>query len=308
MPSDNKTLRASASISLTLVFTVLAVLAQAQNPRGALRGVVQDAKGGRVAAASVSVLAHEAAAERNVTSDSRGEFRVDDLLPGSYHLLVRAQGFTPAASDVRVLVSSVRDVTVTLKPAPVSQTLTVQGDSSSVTTQAIDKATAVHQAVVTVQDLQNIPMASRSFANIAYLAPGTEPVEPSDPTKARITAVAFGGSSGLPLDFDEAAARQEFVLAGDRRQVSRCVGNVGEYWCGRRFTNPAGDLPADGEADGDHDRRGQQVRGPTADAPRLSSRRHPKRCDDELENTPLSTGVDCPSPARLLSSIHGAPA
>ena len=27
--------------------------------------------------------------------------------------------------------------------------------------------------------------------------PGTEPVEPSDPTKARITAVSFGGSSGL---------------------------------------------------------------------------------------------------------------
>ena len=35
------------------------------------------------------------------------------------------------------------------------------------------------------------------FANIAYLVPGTEPVEPSDPTKARITAVSFGGSSGL---------------------------------------------------------------------------------------------------------------
>ena len=28
----------------------------------------------------------------------------------------------------------------------------------------------------------------------------TEPVEPSDPTKARITAVAFGGSSGLNVD------------------------------------------------------------------------------------------------------------
>src|SRR5207302_11268167 len=39
-----------------------------------------------------------------------------------------------------------------------------------------------------------------SFANIAYLAPGTEPVEPSDPTKARITAVSTGGSSGLNND------------------------------------------------------------------------------------------------------------
>jgi hypothetical protein len=40
-------------------------------------------------------------------------------------------------------------------------------------------------------------LPARSFANIAYLAPGTEPVEPSDPTKARITAVSTGGSSGL---------------------------------------------------------------------------------------------------------------
>jgi hypothetical protein len=51
--------------------------------------------------------------------------------------------------------------------------------------------------VVESRDLQTIPLAQRSFANIAYLVPGTEPVEPSDPTKARITAVSFGGSSGL---------------------------------------------------------------------------------------------------------------
>ena len=53
---------------------------------------------------------------------------------------------------------------------------------------------------ISTQDLQNLPLAARSFANIAYLAPGTEPVEPSDPTKARITAVSTGGSSGLNND------------------------------------------------------------------------------------------------------------
>ncbi|MGA7645057.1 MAG: hypothetical protein WBW01_00985, partial [Terriglobales bacterium] len=45
--------------------------------------------------------------------------------------------------------------------------------------------------------LETFPLPARSFANIAYLVPGTEPVEPSDPTKARITAVSTGGSSGL---------------------------------------------------------------------------------------------------------------
>jgi hypothetical protein len=50
---------------------------------------------------------------------------------------------------------------------------------------------------VTPQDIRNLPLAHRTFANLAFLVPGTQPVEPSDPTKARIMAVSFGGSSGL---------------------------------------------------------------------------------------------------------------
>jgi hypothetical protein len=53
-------------------------------------------------------------------------------------------------------------------------------------------------------DLETIPLAALSFANIAYPSPGTESVEPSDPSKARITTVSTGGSLGLnnelPLD------------------------------------------------------------------------------------------------------------
>ena len=63
--------------------------------------------------------------------------------------------------------------------------------------QPLDKSSPVHQAIVTAQDLEELPLPNRSFANVSYLAPGTEPIEPSDPTKARITAVGTGGSSGL---------------------------------------------------------------------------------------------------------------
>src|SRR6202035_1225310 len=66
-----------------------------------------------------------------------------------------------------------------------------------ITTQPMDLVSAVHQGVVGTQDLQTLPLAARSFANIAYLAPGTQPAETSDSTKARITAVSTGGSSGL---------------------------------------------------------------------------------------------------------------
>ena len=168
-----------------------------QNPRGALRGEVEDASGGRIARAQVTTISIGSSVSREVFADDRGEFRVEGLLPGSYRVVVRASGFADAASEVEVAVSLVRDIAVILKPQSGRETVNVQGSASSITTEPIDTASAVHQGVVSGRDLESLPLAARSFANIAYLVPGTEPVEPSDPTKARITAVSTGGSSGL---------------------------------------------------------------------------------------------------------------
>jgi hypothetical protein len=172
-------------------------MTRAQNTRGTLRGTVQDPSGARIPSAKIVVDAADFAFHREGASNNRGEFRLDALPIATYHIIVSANGFDDAISDVQILLSSVREITVTLKPAVVRQTVTVQGESSSITTQSLDTSSAVHQTVISSHDLETIPLAARSFANIAYLAPGTEPVEPSDPTKARITAVSTGGSSGL---------------------------------------------------------------------------------------------------------------
>ena len=189
--------RGFCPILLFLIVSVSWQFSQGQTPSGSLRGEVQDSNGARVAAATIVVEARGSGWKREVKSDDRGEFRVNDLLPGPYHVVVRAEGFAEANSDVDVVVSFVRDLLVTLKPAAVPQTVHVQGQASSITTEPIDTASAVHQGAVSSRDLTTIPLAHRSFANIAYLVPGTEPVEPSDPSKARITAVSTGGSSGL---------------------------------------------------------------------------------------------------------------
>ena len=182
-----------------VVLALLPFSLRGQNPRGALRGFVQDTSGGRIPGARIVVQAMEFSLQRETSTDTRGEFRLDDLPLGLYHLTVKANGFADAGSDVKIVVSSVREITVTLKPQPVQQTITLD-EPGSVTTQPIDTSSAVHQTVITSLDLETIPLNARSFANIAYLAPGSEPVEPSDPTKARITAVSTGGSSGLNND------------------------------------------------------------------------------------------------------------
>jgi carboxypeptidase family protein/TonB-dependent receptor-like protein len=192
--------RCSAVLLLSAILAFFSLTLGAQNPLGALRGTVLDASGARVPAARVVVTAVNSAIQREVKSDESGEFRLDDLQPGSYHITVQAKGFADSSSDVKIAVSSVREITVTLKLQAIKQeTITVDGEQS-ITTQPIDTESAVHQTIITSQDLNAIPLAARSFANIAYMAPGTEPVEPSDPTKARITAVSTGGSSGLNND------------------------------------------------------------------------------------------------------------
>jgi hypothetical protein len=185
------------TFALTLFAILLTTTLHAQNSRGSLRGTVQDASGARIASAKVEAQLSGSSMQREAVSEDRGEFRLDDLLPGNYRITISAAGFAPALATVSIAVATVRDVTVTMKPAATSTSINVQGSSSSITTEITDTSSAVRGGVVGSQDLETLPLPARSFANIAYLVPGTEPVEPSDPTKARITAVSTGGSSGL---------------------------------------------------------------------------------------------------------------
>lgn len=189
--------RISLSLVCVLATAIAPHQAAAQNSAGGLRGKIQDPSGARVPNAQITVTDLNLNFTRETTASSKGEFQIDDLLPGTYKVTVQKPTFAAAEATVEVAVSTLRDLLVTLRPATIQQRVSVESGASSVTSEPINMASAVRQGTVTSRDLEDLPLAARSFANIAYLVPGTEPVEPSDPTKARITAVSTGGSSGL---------------------------------------------------------------------------------------------------------------
>src|SRR3984893_7441876 len=152
---------------ILLLLTGLVSIASAQNPTGSLRGVVQDNSSARIPSAEISVQSAQSPLTRRIVADERGEFRVDDLPPEPYRIVVNAKGFAQVRSDVRVPVSSVRDIVVTLAPETITQTVRVQAPASSITTQDIDASGAVRQTVVTSSGLDRMPLAARSFAHIA---------------------------------------------------------------------------------------------------------------------------------------------
>jgi hypothetical protein len=170
---------------------------QGQSTGGSLRGVVRDATGARVRCVSAKAILHASSITRGAVCDSRGEFRMDGLAPGEYRLRIQAAGFATASAVISVRIGALREINVRMTPSTLRQSVGVVAQTSSITSQPLNTDSAVHQSVITSRDLQTLPLSERSFANVAYLAPGTEPVEPSDPTKARITAVSTGGSSGL---------------------------------------------------------------------------------------------------------------
>ncbi len=194
-------------ITLTAIpFSLVAALAlfplalRAQNPRGTLLVAVQDSSGARIAGANVSLTQDQFAISRASKADAQGETRFEALQPGNYTVTVKASGFAEKSTAVVVAVSSQPVLVVTLNPQSVQESVEVHDRGPSLASQPIETTSNTIKTVITSADLDEVPLSARSFANISFLAPFTAPVEPSDPTKARITAVSFGGSSGLNVD------------------------------------------------------------------------------------------------------------
>src|ERR1700685_1186367 len=126
-PATRSQLRIALLVPAILL--ILTAVLNAQNSNSALRGLVQDASAARVAGAQVVVrlTGTGSSIAREVKTNERGEFRIEGLLPGPYHVTVTAKGFAEAAADVDTAVSVVRDITITLKPAAGHEAVNVKG-------------------------------------------------------------------------------------------------------------------------------------------------------------------------------------
>src|ERR1700730_7706403 len=186
--------------AILLFALTLPVTASGQSVQGTLLVAVEDSGGGRIPKAGVSVSLEKSAVSRSATTDERGEERFEGLPPGTYSITVHAPGFGEKTSRVTVSVSSQATFAVILGPEALKQTIQVRDRGPSLASQPVETTSSTISTVITAKDLAEIPLSAHSFANISLMAPFTAPVEPSDPTKARITAVSFGGSSGLNVD------------------------------------------------------------------------------------------------------------
>jgi len=169
---------------------------QAQTAGGNLIGRVLDKSDSPLPGATVTATQKDTGLTRSTVTESDGTYRLPSLPVGSYTVTVELNGFaTVTIEDVRLNVASQREINVDMSPSTVEESITVVDEAPLVqTTPAIG-------TVVSEQQLENLPLNGRQFANLAILAPGTELTYNSDPTKPGQLTVALNGGIGRNVNY-----------------------------------------------------------------------------------------------------------
>jgi len=184
-----------------LLFAVAIALAVvvptfAQSGSGSLEGVVTDTDGAVLPGVTVTATNEATGIERVTVSGPDGRYRLPGLLPGVYVARFALEGFTTIEqTGVRINVGSTRDLNVTLQVATVEEAITVTTEAPLIRTEA-----AIGQ-VVSQDELENLPLNGRQFANLGALAPGTTLSYNSDPTKPGQLTIALNGGIGRNVNY-----------------------------------------------------------------------------------------------------------
>src|SRR4051812_14701499 len=129
---------AAAAAAAVLICLSGAAFAQTA-ATGNIEGVVTDPSGGVLPGVTVVVRNTETNVAREVTTDSGGRYRATALQPGTYEVTANLAGFqAPALGRTEVLVGQTQAVDVAMRPAGVTEAVTVTGETPLIDTQRTD--------------------------------------------------------------------------------------------------------------------------------------------------------------------------
>lgn len=164
MQTNVKLFRALAMSVLVLSIWIQAF---AQNPTGAIKGVVKDPNNAVVTTAVATATSKSTGAARKVKAGNDGIFVFESLQPGDYEVKVEAQGFSTQVQILTVEVGGTTTGDFSVAVGAASQTVDVTADAP-----VINTTDTVVGGVINRHQVENLPTNGRSFLSIALLEPG----------------------------------------------------------------------------------------------------------------------------------------
>jgi outer membrane receptor protein involved in Fe transport len=152
---------------LSVTLLLAGSTAYAQNAQ--VSGVLKDQTGGVLPGVTITARNVETGLTRTAVTEATGEYRVPALPPGTYAVSAELAGFAgETRPDIVLIIDQDAVINFTLKPAAVAEVLTVTGEAPIVDTTKSDVSTSV-----STQQIQDLPVASRRWIDLAMLTPGT---------------------------------------------------------------------------------------------------------------------------------------
>jgi hypothetical protein len=149
------------------LFFVMVTSARAQQTVGAITGTVMDSSGGAVPDATVKAVNVATNFEVVAHTKSNGSYLVPNLPAGTYKLTVTKEGFK-TETHTEVLVNAERTTTVDASLVVGTVSMTVEVTSVALMNQ-VDTTIGY---VVDTQTIQDTPLGTGSFTQLAILSPG----------------------------------------------------------------------------------------------------------------------------------------
>ena len=187
--------RAAFACRLVLA-AIVAILAPtttafAQFDTASVLGTVRDSTGAVVPGATVTLKNVSTGIVANTVSDDKGDYQFQNVRIGSYTVRAELQGFSAAeAEDVQVTVNARLRVDLALKVGNVGETVVVMGAATLLESESSDRG-----QVIGKEQIVNLPLNGRAYADLALLSPGVRRSAISDRATRPSTSTACAARS-----------------------------------------------------------------------------------------------------------------
>ena len=152
-----------------ILFFILAAPLLAQFETSEVLGTIRDSTDQSIPKATLTLLNQATGVEVKTTANDDGSYNFFDVRTGVYTVTAQAPGFQQtAARDVRVDVNARQRVDLTLQVGAVTQSVDVTGVAAVLSTDTSERS-----QVVNTQQIVELPLNGRNYADLALLATNT---------------------------------------------------------------------------------------------------------------------------------------
>ena len=141
--------------------------AMAQQTEARIAGTVSDQNGGVLPGVTVTVTSSATGAARTAVTDDQGRYTITNLPPGTYTVAAELSGFGVSKQDVAVGLGDRKTVDSTLQVAGLTESVTVAATATT-----MDLTSARIGVNVSPEEIEQLPVNGRNFANLMTLATG----------------------------------------------------------------------------------------------------------------------------------------